>query len=59
MLDLAYFHVCEAACALFAVTADEGDGAALLEQLYAILHLPLLDAQQLGDIIQVQFFHDL
>ena len=57
MLDLRHLDIRKAARAFLAVTADERDGAAFPEEFDAILHLPLLNVQQLGYIVQIQFFH--
>ena len=53
VLDLGHVDVVQAAGALLAVAADEGNGAAVGEELGAVLHLPGLDAQQLCYIFNV------
>ena len=57
VLDFGHFDVIEAARTLLPVTADERDGAAIGKQFRAILHLPGLHAQQLSNILDVEFFH--
>ena len=57
MFDLCHLYVREAAGALFAVAADKGNGAAVPEQFHAVFHLPGLNAQKLGDMLDVSFFH--
>ena len=56
--DLRHVGVVHAAGLLLAVAADEGDGVAVREQVGAVLHLPVLQAQQAGDVPDIDLFHD-
>ena len=53
MLYFPYLYVCEAASALFSIAADEGDGAAFLEQIHAVFHLPVLDVQETCNMLNI------
>ena len=59
MLDEGHLHVREAAGAFFPVAADKGDGAAVVQELGAVFHLPGLHRSQLGYVLDIDFFHDL
>ena len=52
--DLCVVH---AACLFLAVAADERNGVAVGEHLYAILNLPVLDSEQTGYVLDIDFFH--
>ena len=57
VLYLSNFNVSEAACALLAVAADEGHGAAVFKQFCAVEDLPGLNAQKSRYVVNVYIFH--
>ena len=57
MLDLGDGDIVQPPGLLFPVTADERNGVSLLEKVDAILHLPILDTDGTGDIVNIDILH--
>ena len=57
MLDLGDGDIVQPPGLLLPVTADERNGVSLLEKVDAILHLPILDADGTGDIVNIDVLH--
>ena len=57
MLDLGDGDIVQPPGLLLPVTADERNGVSFLEKVDAILHLPILDTDGTGDIVNIDVLH--
>ena len=57
VLDLGDGYIIQPSGLLLPVTADERNRVALLEKMYAVLDLPILDSDGTGNIINIDILH--